>query len=133
MSPVKDLNLMLRQTSDGDLTASALMTPVLIGGTPIHGMAIQVNIPSSVTVDSTILLGVEVFGADVSTDCSTSGTLLASKSAIEQDDGEYIIPFVTQLNYVTVQLDITATTLQAPNFGEVQVGVVENVGWPWDR
>ncbi len=126
MSPARDANLMLRQTSDGNLTETAVVGPVEIEGTPIKGLAVRISCPSAFTGTSPTL--VAYVRSSTSTDPSTTDPIVGEKTITAY--GDYIIPIVTNHRSVDVELAVSGTS---PNLGAVEVGIVENVGWPWDR
>lgn len=127
--PVRDTNLMLRQASDGNLTASAALTAKEINGTFAAGMALQVNCPTAFTGTSPNLT-ISIFGStEPSSDLTSDDSLVATVKAITAY-GEYIIPFSTPLRSVLAKLDVAGTS---PNLGAVEVGIVENVGKAWSR
>jgi len=126
--PVRDSSLMMRLTSDGALLVAAALTAVDIEGTLAKGLALQVNCPTAFTGTSPILT-VNVYGdTDASSGCTSDDTLIASKTITAY--GEYIIPISTPKRSIMVKLDVTGTS---PNFGAVEVGLVENVGQEWTR
>ena len=128
MSPVRDSSLMLRQTSDGALTAAAALTAIDIDGTLPNGLAVQINCPTAFTGTSPILT-VNVYGdTDSSSGCTSDDTLIASE--IITAYGEYILPLHTTLRSIMVKLDVSGTS---PSFGLVEVGLVTNVGTEWTR
>jgi hypothetical protein len=128
MSPVRDTSLMMRQTSDGDLTAAAALTALQIDGTPSKGLALQINCPTAFT-GTTPILTVNVYGdTDASSGCTSDDELVASKVITAY--GEYILPIVTPKRSIMVKLDVSGSS---PNFGATEVGLVANVGQPWTR
>jgi len=129
MSPVRDTNLMLRQTSDGNLTASATLTAKEINGTFAKGMALQINAPTAFTGTSPTLT-VSIYGdTDASSGATSDDSLIATVAPITAY-GEHIIPFSTPKRSVVVELTVAGTS---PNLGAVEVGIVENVGKAWSR
>lgn len=128
MSPTRDLSLQLRSGS-ANLTASAFSSVLQMDGTPIEGLAVQINIPSK--AGTSPKLAVEVF-CSTSTACDTTKTLVTSLAAFAPTAGqEVIVPFVAvDYRSMGVKLDVTGTS---PNFGATSVHVVKNVGKTWDR
>lgn len=126
--PARDASLMMRLTSDGDLTAAAALTAMNIDGNLPNGLALQINAPTAFTGTSPTLT-VTIHGdTDSSSGCTSDDAVVATKTITAY--GEYILPFQTPLRSIMVKLDVTGTS---PNLGAVEVGLVSNVGQGWTR
>lgn len=129
MSPVRDTNLMLRQTSDGDLTATATLTAKQIEGTFAKGMALQINAPTAWTGTSPTLTITMHGDTDNSSGATSDDAKIATFEVITAY-GEYILPFSTPKRSIVVELTVAGTS---PNLGALEIGIVENVGKAWSR
>ena len=91
----------------------------------------RVNVPASSDIGTEDTLMAKVYS---SYDGSTYNVIAQWKkgaTAVGKNGYEMIIPFaINSKVYVKVELLMTATTT---NFGTVQVGIVQNVGYEWDR
>lgn len=126
---IRDTNLMFRQTSDGDLTASAAIEAKAIEGTGKNGLALIVNCPTAFTGTSPSL-AISIYGSTeaASSDCTSDDTLIATVNTITAY-GEYSFPFYTGLKNVSVSLVVAGTS---PNLGATEIGIAENVP-AWSR
>lgn len=99
-----------------------------IYGTPITGLALQVNVfavsGSSPTLD--IYVHASTSTGDPTTDSHVAGQFKGIAAA-----GEYIIPFVApNSRAILVEYDVGGTS---PNFSELEAYIIENVGGTWTR
>lgn len=128
--PLFDNNLMLRTT--GNLTGNESVGPVTLkGGTKSKGLAVRVQVPAATSIGADDTLLAKVYA---SYDGSTYNVIAQWKKGatkVGASGYEMIVPFaINSKVYVKVELLMTATTT---NFGAVQVGIVQNVGYEWDR
>lgn len=127
--PAFDANLMFRTT--GDLTASETSNALVIYGTPIRGLAARVNVPQAFGANDTMLAKVYA-----STDGSSYNLVAQyAKGATKVYGGkDMIIPFALPASkwYVKLELTVTAASTTS-NFGAVKAGIVEGVGYDFDR
>jgi len=136
MSPIRDANLVIRSSTEGAVvstdstTRAEAFTLETTYGTPINGMALQVNVPLF-TLGTSIF--VEVL-ASTSTDPTTDEFI--AQSMIINAAGEWIIPFVckpnTSVKIIEANFAYTASHSDF-TFGAVEAYVVENVGYSWAR
>lgn len=130
MAPAFDANLMLRTTAT--LTQDESVGPVTVYGGLHKGLAARVVVPQGYGANDTILPKVYI-----SSDGSTYN-LVAQHAKGAQKPGttglELIVPFAVPPGkwYVKVELDVTVAST-TPNFGTVQVGIIENPGFDYDR
>ena len=130
--PVRDYNLDV-SPSTVPLIANGNSLAKEIRGTPINGLAVQVNVMAT-SVSTVPTLTVYVRG-DSSTAPTTDSPILGQSSAILVA-GEYIVPFVgvgKNAHSVLVEYVLTGAATDSPNFSDVEAYIVENVGAPWSR
>lgn len=127
--PAFDNDLMFRTT--GNLTASMTTTALKVRGLPVAGMAVRIVIPSSTGTTNSLLS--RVHGSD---DDSTYSLVAQHPSgAISPASGvatEQIIPVAGDKKYYKVDFVVAGST-GTPNWGVVKAGLVEGVGFDWDR
>lgn len=130
MSPIRDSDLMLRQTSDGDLTADANLTVKELEGTPMEGLALRVSCPTAFTGTSPSLT-VVVRSSTSTTAPTTATTRIIGQKKIDAY-GDYIIPFVDpHARAILVELDVAGTS---PHIGAIEVAIInKNLGMEWTR
>ena len=124
--PTRDANLSVNPAS-WPLIANAVSAVQEVEGTPINGMAVQVNIkatPTGTTPTLTVLVH-----ASTSTAPTTASEIVGQSPALNAA-GEYIVPFVTNKRTVIVEFALTGTS---PNFSSVEAHIVQNVGYSWSR
>lgn len=128
--PIRDANLMLRNFSDGTIegTATETLTLETVKGTPLTGMALQVNLGA---ITGTPGLYVDVFAGTATaptTDFQIGASPLLSAA------GEYFVPFTA--DYVlqpVIRVLLTGITATSDWFATCEVALVENVGRAWKR
>lgn len=126
-----DANLMLRQVSDGNLTATGNTTSKAVFGMIEDGLAVQIVIPSAGGTSPTLAAAVQL-----STDNVTFNTVAqnvgGTRTNVAADGEVWVIPFVMPAGryYVRVAFTVAGTT---PNFGAVSAGVIPNPGADYDR
>lgn len=128
---VKDAALIVRASSDGALayngTAGVDLGPFDIGGTPLRGMSLVVNIPS--TIVDTPVLQVNVHASTTSA-AATTDVIVASRTGMVAD-AEYIIPFSTRKR--SVKFDFLVTGSTSASFSAVTAAIVLGHGHDWTR
>lgn len=126
-----DANLMFRTT--GTLTATESKGPLTIHGTPIKGMAVQIEIPDAFGANDTILAKLHA-----STDGSTYNVIGQNfEGAVKPKGGKtLIVPFAIpapgKKTYLKLELVATVASTTA-NFGAVVAGIVLGGGANIDR
>ena len=126
-----DNDLMFR--TSGNLTQSESSGAIKLRSTPVHGMAVRVNVPSSTGTTNTLLPRVLVSD----TDAAGSYTLAAqyeggAQQVADAGSDEFIVPFATSKKYVKLELVIAGST-GTPNYGAVVAGLVLQAGYDWSR
>lgn len=126
--PVIDTLLPSRETSDGALTATAVIGAFDIGGTPLRGMAFKVYVPVVDTAtDATLSARVR---HSTASDPATTDQVIAEKSLLDQGTGIYYVPFTTRKRSVEIELVVGGTS---PDFSAVTVHLVDYPFQEWTR
>ncbi len=112
------------------LIANGNSTVVEIEGTPLSGMAVQVNVMA--TGVSTVPTLTVIVHASTAAAVTTDDEIVGQSPAI-LTAGEYIVPFNTEKRYILVEYSLTGAATDSPNFSDAQAYVVENVGTEWSR
>lgn len=137
MSPIRDTNLVVRSSTEGDAVNSGSGTTATLSynlevmyGTPLNGMALQVIVPAFTNGTS---IFVEAL-ASTSTNPTTDDFVLQSAKIAAA--GEYIFPFTikpaAEVKYLEVNFGLTGSDSDM-NFGAMEAYVVQNVGYTWSR
>jgi len=112
------------------LVANGNSTVVEVEGTPLHGLAVQLNVMA--TGVSTVPTLTAIVHASTGSTVTTDDEIVGQSPAI-LTAGEYIIPFTTEKRYILVEYALTGAATDSPNFSDAQAYVVENVGHEWSR
>lgn len=112
------------------LIANGNSTVVEIEGTPLNGLAVQLNI-FAVSVSTVPTLKAYVH-ASTAVGVTTDDEIVGQSPAILVA-GEYIIPFTTEKRYILVEYALTGAATDSPNFSDAQAYVISNVGHEWSR
>ena len=109
-----DLNGMIRKTSDGNVTATANTTGLLIDSAPLGTaeLFLKVNVPQATGTTPTLDIVIQS-----SADNSTWQTVLTIPQITAA--GVYRQKYASNKKYVRAALTVGGTT---PNFGAVQIG-----------
>jgi len=126
-------------TRDASLPCGPSTVPLIVNGnstvlevegTPLNGLAVQVNVMA--TGVSTIPTLTVIVHASTAVGVTTDDEIVGQSPAI-QAAGEYIVPFVTEKRYILVEYALTGAATDSPNFSDAQAYVIENVGHEWSR
>ena len=112
------------------LIANGNSTVVEVEGTPLNGLAVQINVMA--TGVSTVPTLTAIVHASTAVGVTTDDEIVGQSPAILVA-GEYIVPFVTDKRYILVEYALTGAATDSPNFSDVQAYVIENVGHEWSR
>jgi hypothetical protein len=144
MCPVRDTNLDLSPyASDLPLIVTNVLSEhtLDIEGTPIHGLAVRLNVGYTLgnTAIKTATLNVVVHAAS-STPVASSDPIvgeLDSPITMSSETAGYtvekIIPFSTEYRYVRCEFAVTGAASDSPAWSAVEAFVTENVAFEWDR
>lgn len=108
-----DVNLMMRESTDGSLTAAGTYAGIQVSETPVGGIPIRAVIPAAFT---TTLLTLIIEAAD--TDVEASYVEIGRFEPIGAV-GEYVHRITTQRSWLRLKVEVAGTT---PDFGAVEVG-----------
>lgn len=112
------------------LVANGNSTVVEIEGTPLNGLAVQLNV-FGVSVSTVPTLQVYVHASTAA--AVTTDDEIVGASPVILTTGEYIIPFTTEKRYILVEYALSGAATDSPNFSDAQAYVVSNVGLEWSR
>ena len=127
--PVRDTNLGV-SPSTVPLVANGNSAVKEIEGTPLRGMAVQVNVFA--TGVSTVPTLTVIVHASTSTAPTTDDEIVGQSPAILVA-GEYIVPFFTEKRSILVEYSLTGAATDTPNFSDVEAYIVPQVGAEWSR
>lgn len=110
-----DVNMLLREDTDGSLTTTGTYAGVKISETPVGGLAIRAHVPAAAST-TTLDLIIEAADSDVEASYAEIGRFETITAA-----GDYVMRVATQRDYLRLKVEVAGTT---PDFGEVEVGPV---------
>ena len=127
---VFDHALMFQST--GSITASGYATNALkIYGTPINGHSVRISFPSSPGTTAPILPSMYV--SDDNSTYRLADTFPGGAQSWTVDTGkDLIFGFISNKKYAKLYFTVTSGTT-GTDYGAVQAGIIENVGWDWSR
>lgn len=129
MAPVFDHALMFQ--SIGNVTASGYATNALkIYGTPVNGLSVRVNLPS--TPGTTVPILPSLYVSDDNSTYFLDAVYPGGAQSVASGTIEMIFGFTSDKKYAKLYFTVTSGT-SGSSFGAVQAGIVEEVGFDWDR
>jgi len=114
-----DVNLMLRESTDGALTTTGTYNGIAISETPVKGLPVRAVVPAvSATQGTTYLTQLDLILEAADTDADASYVPIGRFEPITAV-GEYVQRVATQRAYLRLKAEVSGTT---PDFGAVEVG-----------
>ena len=127
---VFDYRLMFMSSGNLTKTSTVPAAGLKIRGTGIKGAAARVVFPTTPGLSAQVLP--TVLASDDDSTYHTIASYPGGALSWESGGKEVYIPFTTDKKYVKMTFTVTGGST-ATSFGAVKAGVVEGVGYDWDR
>ena len=126
---VFDHALMFQST--GNITTSGYATNALeIHGTPVRGLGVRIQIPS--TPGTTVPILPSLYVSEDNSTYRLCSTYPGGAQSVASGTLEMIFGFITNKKYAKLYFTVTSGTTGS-SFGAVVAGIVDYAGWDWSR